>query len=181
MDPDPFVLDAAGWVNSPPLEMADLRGRVVMIEAFQMLCPGCVSHGLPQATWVHRRTSRDDIVVIGLHTVFEHHDVTGPDALAAFVSEYRIPFPVAIDRPTGSTFPATMDRYRLQGTPTTLLVDRNGRLRDSWLGAVDDVLLGIRLGTLLSEDVEPPDPVGHAVDGRDTAGGGVCRPGGDCD
>ena len=38
------------WFNTadnPTLE--DLRGEVVVIEAFQMLCPGCVSHGLPQA------------------------------------------------------------------------------------------------------------------------------------
>ena len=155
-DPDPFVLDVSGWVNSEPIDLADLRGRVVVIEAFQMLCPGCVSHGLPQATRVHQRTSRDDVVVLGLHTVFEHHDVMGPDALRVFLSEYRIPFPVAIDRPTGSTFPATMDRYQLQGTPTMMLIDRNGALRDMWLGAVDDVALGIRLGRLLSEPVEPP-------------------------
>jgi len=157
-DPDPFVLDVSGWVNSEPVDMADLRGRVVVIEAFQMLCPGCVSHGLPQATRVHQRTSRDDVVVLGLHSVFEHHDVMGPDALRVFLSEYRIPFPVAIDRPTGSTFPATMDRYQLQGTPTILLVDRNGALRDIWLGAVDDVALGIRLGRLLSEPLDHPTP-----------------------
>lgn len=38
--------DAVGWFNSGPLTLADLRGRVVVLEAFQMLCPGCVAHGL---------------------------------------------------------------------------------------------------------------------------------------
>ena len=38
------------WFNTDrALTLADLRGRVVVIEAFQMLCPGCVSHSLPQA------------------------------------------------------------------------------------------------------------------------------------
>lgn len=43
------------WFNTdgnPTL--AGLRGRVVMIEAFQMLCPGCVAHGLPLAQPAHR-------------------------------------------------------------------------------------------------------------------------------
>lgn len=154
--PDWIIAD---WLNAAaPISLASLRGKCVMAVAFQMLCPGCVSHGLPQATRVHQRTSRDDVVVLGLHTVFEHHDVMGPDALRVFLSEYRIPFPVAIDRPTGSTFPATMGRYQLQGTPTMMLIDRNGALRDMWLGAVDDVALGIRLGRLLSEPLDHPTP-----------------------
>ena len=38
------------WFNTATdPTLADLRGEVVVIEAFQMLCPGCVSHGLPQA------------------------------------------------------------------------------------------------------------------------------------
>ncbi len=43
-------LAIAHWLNTPaPITLDGLRGRVVLIEAFQMLCPGCVSHGLPQA------------------------------------------------------------------------------------------------------------------------------------
>ena len=68
-------LDVTEWVGEPPGSLADLRGRVVAIEAFQMLCPGCVQHGLPQAQRLHRLFRREDVVVIGLHTVFEHHDV----------------------------------------------------------------------------------------------------------
>lgn len=38
------------WFNADqPLTLAALRGRVVFLHAFQMLCPGCVSHGTPQA------------------------------------------------------------------------------------------------------------------------------------
>lgn len=153
-----MTLDVSGWVNSDPVDLADLRGRVVMIEAFQMLCPGCISHGLPQAQRVHRSFDRSEVVVLGLHTVFEHHAVTGPDALAAFVSEYRIPFPVAIDRPVeGRSIPSTMGHYQLQGTPSTLLIDRAGRLRHTALGALDDLVLGVHLGRLLSESAPSPE------------------------
>lgn len=151
-DDDAVVLDVSGWVTGEPQDLADLRGHVVLIEAFQMLCPGCVTHSLPQAKRVHRAFDRDDVVVVGLHTVFEHHEVTGPDALAVFLYEFRIEFPVAIDRHVeGDAIPATMARYDLQGTPTALLVDRAGRLRHSIFGPVDDLVLGAHLGRLVAE------------------------------
>ena len=37
------------WFNAPALQLSELRGRVVVLEVFQMLCPGCVSLALPQA------------------------------------------------------------------------------------------------------------------------------------
>ena len=82
------------WLNHEgELALADLRGRVVAVEAFQMLCPGCVSHGLPQAQRVREEFGEDDVVVVGLHSVFEHHDAMRPRALAAFLHEYRVRFP----------------------------------------------------------------------------------------
>ncbi len=167
------TLDTTEWLNGPPQDLAELRGRVVMVETFQMLCPGCVSHGLPQAQRVYRAFPRDQVVVLGLHTVFEHHDVMGRDALAAFLSEYRIEFPVGIDRHEDGPIPVTMGRYQLRGTPSTLLVDRAGRLRHSLFGAVDDLALGTYLGGLLAESPQPatsPSPPA-----------GVCRPGQECE
>jgi hypothetical protein len=155
-----FSLDVSSWLNSPPISIESLRGRVVVIEAFQMLCPGCISHGLPLAQRIHRTFSRDEVVVLGLHTVFEHHAVMGRDALEVFLSEYRIDFPVAIDRPIpGQALPATMQRYGLRGTPSMLIVDREGRLRDVAFGAVDELALGTYLGRLLTES--PAEP-GHS-------------------
>jgi hypothetical protein len=146
-------LDTAGWLNGPPQTLEALRGRVVLIETFQMLCPGCVSHGLPQAQRVHRSLSGSELSVIGLHTVFEHHEVMGRDALEVFLSEYRIEFPVGIDRHDGDQIPRTMQRYALRGTPSTLLIDRAGRLRFSAFGAVDDLVLGAQIGCLIGESV----------------------------
>lgn len=145
-------LDVSEWLGEPST-LAALRGRVILVEAFQMLCPGCVRYGLPQAQRVHRLVPQ--IAVIGLHTVFEHHAVTGRDALEVFVAEFGIHFPVGIDRHDGTgTMPVTMRRYQLEGTPSTLLIDRAGRLRFSHLGAVDDLALGVLLGQLLTEGEE---------------------------
>jgi hypothetical protein len=83
-------LQVEHWFNTPrPLTLENLRGRVVAIDAFQMLCPACVAHGLPQATRMHDTFAEEQLAVIGLHTVFEHHEVMQPRAaLEAFIHEY---------------------------------------------------------------------------------------------
>lgn len=144
----------AHWLNSEmPRGFPALRGKVVFAVAFQMLCPGCVSHALPQAGRVRAAFSEDDVAVIGIHTVFEHHEAQGSkEALAAFLHEYRIKFPVAIDAPSpDGGVPVTMRAYNMQGTPTTMLIDRDGRLRLQRFGHVDDLFLGASIATLLGE------------------------------
>ena len=143
------------WFNAPRgLALADLRGRVVVLHAFQMLCPGCVQHGLPQAQRVHAAFAPDEVAVIGLHTVFEHHAAMTPVALAAFLHEWRVRFPVGVDAPAEDAqdaVPRTMRRYGLQGTPSLLLIDRTGDLRLHAFGAVDDLVVGAAVATLLAE------------------------------
>ncbi|MCE7883931.1 MAG: hypothetical protein DYH08_08755, partial [Actinobacteria bacterium ATB1] len=118
-------LDVVEWFNTEsPLTLADLRGRVVMLHAFQMLCPGCVLSGTPLAQRIHERHVGPDLAVIGLHTVFEHHDAMTPVSLAAYLHEFHITMPVAVDRNTTPRgMPATMQAYRMQGTPTHVLID----------------------------------------------------------
>jgi len=152
--PEAPPLQVLQWLNSPTLlTLESLRGRVVMLEAFQMLCPACVSHSLPQARKVRQLFAEKDVAVIGLHTVFEHHDIMTPAALDAFVREYRLTFPIGIDRPAGGSIPATMSDYQMQGTPTTVLIDRQGRIRMSHFGVIDDIALGAAVGQLAAEDV----------------------------
>lgn len=149
------------WLNyDGDLRLADLRGRIVALEAFQMLCPGCVSHGLPQAQRI-RQTFSDEVVVVGLHTVFEHHEAMQPHALEAFLHEYAIRFPVGVDRPTAQGVPETMARFEMRGTPSLLLFDRLGRLRAHHFGSVSDMRVGSDITTLLAEvrDEEPPEGV----------------------
>ncbi|MCG8434101.1 MAG: redoxin domain-containing protein [Gammaproteobacteria bacterium] len=147
-------LQTTQWLNTGGrVTLEGLRGRVVLIEAFQMLCPGCVSHGLPLAKRAAETFSIDDLVVLGLHTVFEHHAAQGtPEALAAFLHEYRIDFPVGIDVPAEQGgAPMTMRAYNMQGTPTLILVDRQGRLRKQKFGMEQEMSLGAEIMTLIRE------------------------------
>ena len=139
------------WLNTPhPITLASLQGRVVVMLAFQMLCPGCVAHALPLATRVHRVFPQQKVAMLGLHTVFEHHDAMSPVSLRAFMHEYRIPFPVGIDRPSGrEAIPETMRAYAMRGTPTWLLYDTAGRLRQHFFGDVDALRLGAEIMRLI--------------------------------
>ncbi len=144
------------WFNSPPLTLADLRGRVVALHAFQMLCPGCVQAGLPQAQRLARLFDPAKVAVIGLHTVFEHHEAMTPAALAVFIKEYRLEFPIGVDMPAETgPLPQTMAAYAMQGTPTLVLIDRQGRLRKQHLGTESDLQVGVDIGYLLAERDAP--------------------------
>jgi peroxiredoxin len=158
-------LQVQRWFNTPePVSLAGLRGKVVLVHAFQMLCPGCVSHAIPQSNRLHEMSRGSDLVILGLHTVFEHHEAMTPVALEAFIHEYRIAYPVGVDLPAASgPIPRTMAAYRMRGTPTTLVFDRDGRLRHHGFGAEDDLALGVLLGSLLAV----PEHAGPVADNQD--------------
>ena len=143
------------WFNNDgSLQLAELRGRVVVLHAFQMLCPACIHHGLPQAQRVHASFAQQDVAVVGLHTVFEHHAAMTVVSLQAFLHEYRIRFPVGVDAPGADAddpLPVTMRAYGLRGTPSLLLIDRNGDLRRHAFGTEDDLTLGAAIATLIAE------------------------------
>ncbi|HVI57570.1 MAG TPA: TlpA family protein disulfide reductase [Luteimonas sp.] len=144
----------AGADGGPSLR--SLRGRVVFLHAFQMLCPACVQHAVPQSLKVAAAFADTDLAVVGLHTVFEHHHAMGPEALAVYLHENRIGYPVGVDAhrgddPAAHPLPLTMQAYAMQGTPTLCLVDRRGRLRLQRFGLLDDLRLGAQIASLLAE------------------------------
>lgn len=150
--PESPELAVTQWFNTPDNPtLAELGGEVVVIEAFQMLCPGCVSHGLPQAKRI-QQTFGGDVTVLGLHCVFEHHEAMTPVSLEAFLYEYRITFPVGVDaHKPGIALPITMGRYELRGTPSLVLIDRAGRIRLNAFGQADDLAVGAVLARLIDE------------------------------
>jgi hypothetical protein len=145
------------WFNTEPgFGLDALRGRPVFLHAFQMLCPGCVQHAVPQSLKVAAAFAATDLAVVGLHTVFEHHHAMGPDALQVYLHENRIGYPVGVDAyrngdAAAHPLPLTMQDYAMQGTPTLVLIDRAGRLRRQHFGLIDDLRLGAEIATLIAE------------------------------
>lgn len=132
------------WFNTgEPLTLSGLRGRPVLLHAFQMLCPGCVSHGTPQTQRAFELFKQSDLQVIGLHTVFEHHAAMTPVSLEAFIHEYRLTFPIGVDEALeGMPIPVTMQRFGMQGTPTSILIGRDGNVVHHGFGQQSDMALG---------------------------------------
>ncbi len=170
--------NVSAWINSDrPLVLADLRGRVVALHAFQMLCPGCVSHGIPQAQRIAAQFRPEQVSVVGLHSVFEHHDAMGPVSLAAFLYEYRVRFPVAIDEAgVGTPIPRTMEAYQMRGTPTLILLDKQGRLRLHAFGRPEDMAVGAAIATLLAEPYDAASDLAERGDAADVATGPMTPP-----
>jgi len=59
------------WFNTDrPLRLSDLRGRVVVLAAFQVMCPKSIAGGVPQAQRIYQTFQPADVAVIGLHATF---------------------------------------------------------------------------------------------------------------
>ncbi len=164
---NPPELTVSAWLNTPePKPLAALKGKVVLVTAFQMHCPGSLKHGLPQAERLATNFSDDEVVVLGLNTAFEDPGTQSATALEEFIGTKDFTFPVAKDEPNGTDLPKTMDAYEIQGTPTTLIFDRQGRLRRHYLGQVDDIRIAAELMALCMEAPNAPREHSMAVERR---------------
>jgi hypothetical protein len=162
---NPPALVTAQFYNAPEAPtLAGLKGKVVVLVGFQMLCPGSQRHALPQAERLARTFSADEVAVIGLHMVFENHSEMSPSQLEAFLKSERVTIPILVDQQNGAGVPKTMEAYGMQGTPTLLLFDRQGRLRRHYLGAVDDVRLGAEVMALAIEDAKAAREASLAIE-----------------
>ncbi|CAO3414911.1 TlpA family protein disulfide reductase [Azospirillum doebereinerae] len=166
-------LAVSEWFNTAaPLTLAALRGRPVLLHSFQLLCPGCVGQSIPQIQRIERVFAHTDLQVIGLHTVFEHHAAMTAVTLRAFLHEYRITHPVGVDRADGaSDAPVTMRRFGLRGTPSSVLIGRDGSILHQLFGVEDDIAAGARIAMALSA------PLPHSATIHPTTNGHGCADG----
>ena len=115
-------ISAGRWLNSPPLQLADLRGRVVLVEFWTFACWNC-QHVEPQMKRWHAAYGDRGLTVIGVHTP-ELDEEKDPANVARYVREHGIAYPVAIDNDF-----ATWNRYANQAWPALYLIDRRGQIR----------------------------------------------------
>jgi hypothetical protein len=203
-------LDVDGWLGGPPTNISNERGKPILIKVFQVNCPGCFTHAIPETLEISAKFKDSPLLVWGLATAFEDFQLNTLENLKKLIDfgevvgethavlnsqgllnnnrlDYSITFPVAWDRlapyhsmdylsdahdfikkdfPQFDSFPEknqklilnqvmsylkgkkytakTFETYQLKGTPSTLLIDRNGVLRGKWFGS----------GFALKEEVE---------------------------
>ncbi|MEQ1637571.1 MAG: TlpA disulfide reductase family protein [Methylococcales bacterium] len=199
------LLSVSEWVQGEPVNFDRLTGKVVLVEVFQVNCPGCFLYSLPQAIQLHQQYAAQGLVVLGIATAFEDFDKNTLDNLVRLVNtgevvgetlralnqrgqlndgclRYRIPFPIGMDRlikhqdqvtaeavllfittklPDFNQYPVktqqklqiqvrqylesleyraeTFERFQLQGTPSHILVDKQGMLRACVFGAYPEL------------------------------------------
>ncbi|MEG7521492.1 MAG: redoxin domain-containing protein [Chromatiales bacterium] len=70
--------DISEWINGDGTTLAALKGKVVVIDFFQLWCPGCNSFSVPlMARWEQQfadEITAGNLVMLSIHTVFEGHD-----------------------------------------------------------------------------------------------------------
>jgi len=130
------------WINGSGTSLHDLRGKVVVVEFFQLWCPGCNKFSIPlMKEWgqtFHDEITAGDLTILSIHTVFEGHDYQTPERLRNFVKEKGIHHLVGIDHHnSGEHLPETMKRYNTMGTPEVAIIDKQGMIRMQRFGGFD--------------------------------------------
>jgi len=114
-------LKVSEWIQGGPCSLKDYQGNVVVIEVFQVNCPGCFIYGIPEAIDTYQKYKNNGVVVLGLATAFEDFDKNTVENLRLLLKEnkvigetlttltyqskllnegrlsYNIPFPVGMD------------------------------------------------------------------------------------
>ena len=208
-------LKVSKWVQGMDTNLDKQNDNVVVVEVFQVNCPGCFMYGIPESIEIHNKYKSEGVSVLGMATAFEDFDKNTIENLQLLLEtgeavgetkkmlsqygesqggkiSYKIPYPVAMDslvKQSGDVTKEKMDSliknqipnfdtqsenyknqiydrvkdyfmskefsaetfemYSLQGTPSSILVDRKGILRDISFG--QNGLLESKIQKLLNE------------------------------
>ena len=201
-------LKVSKWVQGMDANLDKQNDNIVVVEVFQVNCPGCFMYGIPQSIEIYNKYKSEGVSVLGIATAFEDFDKNTLENLHLLLEtgevigetkkmlqadkiSYKIPYPVAMDSlvkqsgeatkekmdsliknriPNFDTQPddyknqiydrvkdyfmskefsaETFEMYSLQGTPSSMLIDRNGILCDVSFG--QNGLLESKIQKLLS-------------------------------
>jgi hypothetical protein len=188
------------WIQGLPTNFDKEKDHIVLVEVFQVNCPGCFLYGIPEAINIYNKYHSEGVTVLGIATAFEDFDKNTKENLELLLKTgevigdtkeglsqsgklndgklpYKIPFPVGMDslvKETGDInemrvknfinkqipdfdsqsedyrnqiihrvkeylkskeySAETFEEYSLNGTPSTIVVDRKGILRDVSFG-----------------------------------------------
>ena len=118
--PAPFGLD--GWINTEPLDVEDLKGKVVLLDFWTYTCVNCI-RTLPYLKDWHNKYADEGLLIIGVHTPeFEFEKLH--ENVRVATSDLGIEYPVAQDNDR-----LTFGIYRVQAWPTKYIMDGTGFVR----------------------------------------------------
>jgi len=126
----PSFEGASAWLNSPPLETRNLKGKVVLVDFWTYSCINCL-RTLPYVRAMAEKYKQQGLVVIGVHTP-EFAFEKSIDNVRRAVAELGIGYPVAIDNDY-----AIWQAFDNQYWPAHYFVDAQGRIRGHHFGEGD--------------------------------------------
>jgi thiol-disulfide isomerase/thioredoxin len=109
------------WLNSEPLSMQQLRGKVVLVDFWTFACINCVNT-LPYVKSWHQKYKDQGLVVVGVHTP-EYPFERSTENVKTAIRQYDIRYPVAQDNRY-----ATWNAYANQYWPAVYLIDKKGQV-----------------------------------------------------
>jgi len=115
-------LASGSWINSEPLKLKDLRGRVVLLEFWTFGCYNC-RKTLPFVKKWNDQYREQGLTIVGVHSpeFDEERDVGN---LRRQVGSLGITYPVVTDNDY-----QTWKAYNVEAWPTIFLLDKQGRIR----------------------------------------------------
>ncbi|MGQ0635444.1 MAG: redoxin domain-containing protein [Planctomycetaceae bacterium] len=123
----PEFIDATEWINSPPLSLEKLRGKVVVVHFYACGCINCI-HNYPWYRQWHEAYRNKGVALIGVHTP-ETPAERDPATVRQKAADEKLTFPILID--------GQQHAWNAWGNsmwPTVYLIDKRGYLRSFWAG-----------------------------------------------
>jgi thiol-disulfide isomerase/thioredoxin len=117
----------SAWINSSPLNISELEGKVVLVDFWTYSCINCI-RTIPYLNAWYSKYVNNGLVIVGVHTPEFQFEKNYTNVLAA-VKSFGIKYPVALD-----SADATWNAYSNQYWPADYLIDKNGNIRDMHIG-----------------------------------------------
>lgn len=116
------ALQAVAWVNGPAQTMAQLKGKVVLLDFWGVGCGPCVAM-LPGVQRASEELKPQGVITIGLHNGGESRA-----DLVAFAKQNALTYPLAIDASAPNWFGKTFQKYTVVGIPAVAVLDKSGNV-----------------------------------------------------
>jgi thiol-disulfide isomerase/thioredoxin len=123
----PELTNVNGYINSEPITLADLRGKVVLVDFWTYSCINCI-RTIPYLNAWHEKYADNGLVIVGVHTP-EFEFEKDYNNVKAAVEKFDIKYPVAQDNEKG-----TWDAYENRYWPRKYLIDNEGYVRYDHIG-----------------------------------------------
>jgi peroxiredoxin len=117
-------------INGKTISLSDYKGKVLFLNFWATWCPPCRAE-IPDFVEAYGQEKARGLEILGVSL-----DTKGKDVVAAFVEKYKINYPIVLE--TRKTTEQLIGDYEPgQYIPTTIVIDKQGRIRDKKVGQMD--------------------------------------------